>query len=107
MTHTLMMCRNCRPVKLYQYVNDDSRLIFETQLVFEEIRYPSSQFSEFEKIVSKQTLLKIKQEHTKTQCCIIGLDHIIYKTRMWANDQGDGRPAEYRWRPLFNAAKFG
>jgi len=28
-------------------------------------------------------------------------------TRMWANDQRDGRPAEYRWRPLFNAAKFG
>jgi len=23
---------------------------------------------------------------------------------MWANAQGDGRPAKYRWRPLFNAA---
>ena len=31
----------------------------------------------------------------------------IYKTRMWANAQRDGRPAEHRWRPLFNAAKFG
>ena len=29
------------------------------------------------------------------------------KTRMWANAQRDGHPAEYRWRPLFNAAKFG
>jgi len=27
--------------------------------------------------------------------------------RMWANAQRDGRPAEYRWRPLFNVAKFG
>jgi len=26
---------------------------------------------------------------------------------MWANAQRDGRPSEYRWRPLFNAAKFG
>ena len=26
---------------------------------------------------------------------------------MWANAQHDGRPVEYRWRPLFNAAKFG
>jgi len=26
---------------------------------------------------------------------------------MWANAQPDGRPAEYRWRRLFNAAKFG
>ena len=28
------------------------------------------------------------------------------ETRMWANAQRDGRPAEYRWRPLFNVAKF-
>jgi len=28
-------------------------------------------------------------------------------TRMWANAQPNGRPAEHRWRPLFNAAKFG
>jgi len=26
---------------------------------------------------------------------------------MWADAQRDGRPAEYRWRPLFNAVKFG
>jgi len=26
---------------------------------------------------------------------------------MWANAQRDGRPAEYRWHPLFNAAKCG
>ena len=26
---------------------------------------------------------------------------------MWASAQRDGRPAEYRWRPLFDAAKFG
>ena len=31
----------------------------------------------------------------------------IYLLEMWANAQRDGRPAEYRWRPLFNAAKFG
>jgi len=26
--------------------------------------------------------------------------------KMWANAQRDGRPAEHRWCPLFNAAKF-
>jgi len=31
----------------------------------------------------------------------------LNKTRMWANVQRDGRPVEYRWRPLFNAANFG
>jgi len=30
----------------------------------------------------------------------------LKKLEMWANAQRDGRPAEYRWRPLFNAAKF-
>jgi len=35
--------------------------------------------------------------------CVTVLD----ATRMWADAQRDGRPAEYRWRPLFNAAKFG
>jgi len=35
------------------------------------------------------------------------LSVIRYKTRMWANSQRDGRPAEYRCRPLFNAANFG
>jgi len=30
-----------------------------------------------------------------------------YENRMWANAQRDARPAEFRWRPLFNAAKFG
>ena len=29
------------------------------------------------------------------------------KLEMWANAQRDGRPAKYRWRRLFNAAKFG
>jgi len=31
----------------------------------------------------------------------------LNKLEMWANAKRDGRPAEYRWRPLFNAAKFG
>jgi len=35
------------------------------------------------------------------------VDDKIIITRMWANAQRDGRPAEYRWRPMFNAAKFG
>jgi len=30
-----------------------------------------------------------------------------HTTRIWANAQRDGRPVEYGWRPLFNAAKFG
>jgi len=34
---------------------------------------------------------------------------LVYYTEleMWASAQRDGRPAEYRCRPLFNAAKFG
>jgi len=40
------------------------------------------------------------------QNCVIIHCHISDFTRMWANAQLDGRPAEHRWRPLFNAAKF-
>ena len=29
----------------------------------------------------------------------------LTKTRMWANAQGDGRPAEHRWRPLVQCRK--
>jgi len=29
------------------------------------------------------------------------------ETRMWANAQRDGRPAEYGWRPVLNSANFG
>jgi len=35
------------------------------------------------------------------------LTTVYDETRMWANAQPDGRPAEHRWRPLFNAPKFG
>ena len=28
----------------------------------------------------------------------------IFKLEMWTNAQRGGRPVEYRWRPLFNAA---
>ena len=34
-------------------------------------------------------------------------DSAVIMTRMWANTQRDGCPAECRWRPLFDAAKFG
>jgi len=32
---------------------------------------------------------------------------VTRETKMWGNAQRDGRPAECRWSPLFNAAKFG
>jgi len=38
---------------------------------------------------------------------MIERDKSKIKLEMWANAQRDGRPAEHRWRPLFNAAKFG
>jgi len=55
---------------------------------------------------------------TGTSLCQVGLvcvDNLksslalmkSYSTRIWANAQRDGRPAEYSWHALFNAAKFG
>jgi len=49
----------------------------------------------------------------RPSCISCGQSHaaITYneykQLEMWANAQHDGRPAEYRWHPLFNAARFG
>ena len=50
----------------------------------------------------------------KTKRVTVGLQRTVQQQsavhtelEMWANAQRDGRPAEYRWRPLFNATKFG
>ena len=55
--------------------------------------------------------LMVKQSNVNTQTQrstgIRNRARIAYKLEMLANAQRDGRPAEYRWRPLFNAAKFG
>jgi len=40
-------------------------------------------------------------------CFPMLLSEMVLKLEMWANAQRDGRPADYSWRPLFNAAKFG
>jgi len=50
-----------------------------------------------------------KTKPNTTKALIHQSKEIYYnaKLEMWANAQRDGRPAEYRRRPLFNAAKFG
>jgi len=53
--------------------------------------------------MSAQFLRPFETQYT----CDHGFKDDTISTRMWANAQRDGRPAEYRWRPLFNAAKFG
>jgi len=50
-----------------------------------------------------EKLAKNRHLGTIAQICTA----ISWQLEMWANAQRDGRPAEYRWRPLFNTAKFG
>jgi len=68
------------------------------------LRSTRHKISHFGNILSSQSLgevlkkkLKLTKQKQTTQ----------EQTRMWAKAQRDDRPAEYRWRPLFNAAKFG
>jgi len=44
--------------------------------------------------------------HTSAKARLYQCHHLAnqYELEMWANVQRDGRPAEYTWRPLFNAA---
>jgi len=55
-----------------------------------------------------ETVIEIGKPCSTMQKIVIEIVIEIYmELEMWANAQRDGRPAEYRWRPLFNAAKFG
>ena len=45
--------------------------------------------------------------HTKQCTTTVANKQTKTELEMWASAQRDGRPAEYRCRPLFNAAKFG
>ena len=54
-------------------------------------------------VVYKANVVKTAAVLKSRNCLLFKLD----STRMWADAQRDGRAVEYRWRPLFNAAKFG
>ena len=55
----------------------------------------------FPQVVQKHELGEVgKKVHFD---CLHSRQHLC-QLEMWANAQRDGRPAEYRWRPLFNAA---
>ena len=58
----------------------------------------------WQKIVRSEEIINSPIYNTLYLCTSI-VTHS--STRMWANAQPDGLPAEHRWRPLFNAAKFG
>jgi len=53
----------------------------------------------------RMPFLPLNQQCQSTEELKTAFDRLTLE--MWANAQRDGRPAEYRWRPLFNAAKFG
>ena len=75
-------------------------------MVLRPTRHKIGHFGDVPKQISWLGMLKLnltQQKHTFTNQKNVQQ----HKTRMWANAQRDGRTAEYRWRPLFNAAKFG
>ena len=57
--------------------------------------------------IDRQDKKKDRQPSDRTQWTVLQTVAQNTKTKMWANAQRDGRPAKYRWCPLFNAAKFG
>jgi len=50
------------------------------------------------------TPFKVIQGHRSRYQSKAHIRFPISELQMWANAQRDGRPAEYEWRPLFNAA---
>jgi len=66
-------------------------------------QFPATRLTE----LSNNNGLLITLSPQRCSCRRNGIKLNQTETRMWANAQPDGRPAEHRWRPLFNAAKFG
>jgi len=56
-------------------------------------------------IVLQSAQMEVSVKYVETRFVQVK-EYTQKETRMWANAQRDGRPAEHRWRPLFNAAKF-
>ena len=67
------------------------------QMEIQYNNYSNMNFIKFTDVADVNSLLTESAKHVSK----------TVKTRMWANAQRDGRPAEHRWRPLFNVAKFG
>ena len=63
-----------------------------------EMFFPASLLASTEETKPNTTKANIHREHKNTTT------QSKHKLEMWANAQRDGHPAEYRWRPLFNAA---
>ena len=55
----------------------------------------------------RNTMDHVCRLQNNVECATETTEYFKTELEMWANAQCDGRPAEYRWRPLFNAAKFG
>jgi len=71
--------------------------VLETRLLLEVLRYTY--------LIS--SIKNSSHAHTHTHTILSALTSMWWKQmklEMWANAQRDGRPAEYRWHPLFNAA---
>jgi len=58
-------------------------------------------------IPMKSNVVDCDQYNTIKPNCQTTLTITVKKLEIWANAQRDGRPAEHRWRPLFNATKYG
>ena len=89
--HYFSWCQICRVIFLLIFQYDFLRDLE----IFKPQQQPQQQ--------QRHHLTTSHHQQQQQHCTVI----IIIITRMWANAQRDGRPAEDRWHPLFNAAKFG
>jgi len=60
-----------------------------------------------QKTLQHKTVKNIIKNSSLPQSLALRAFYQKNQLEMWANAKRDGRPAEYRWRPLFNAAEFG
>ena len=83
-----------------------SSLSYTTAVMVYNVTHSREKFSDYELFKYLHLQVTCKRFYTVILLWPRTLKNNL-KTRMWANAQRDGRPAEYRWCLLLNAAKFG
>ena len=107
----LMFCQNVRSPGTYSIKSCCGDCLILDQFKWRRWRFWRDDLHPFWIILEENFDLLLQSQLCYSEMVNSGTSLIckygVFRTRMWANAQRDGRPAEHRWHPLFNAANFG
>jgi len=118
--HWSIACHNVHSIEMHTGRSNDAHVEYLMALKLTQQTQQHISITTYTEVQKSEQPVTLSQTQGATELCL-QLHQMLtdfqnpfairlsnkFATRMWANVQRDGRPAEHRWRPLFNAAKFG